>query len=89
MEGIQFVINDKGEKTAVIIDLIKHGELWEEFYDNLIVKMRKNEPVKEELEQHITSITEQLCGSWGEEPAEDYDFHIELERFGGDINAGK
>lgn len=31
MEGIQFVIDDKGQKTAVLIDLKKHGELWEDF----------------------------------------------------------
>ena len=90
MEGIQFVIDDKGNKIAVIIDLIRYGELWKNFYNNLITKTGKDIPVKGELDQHnTTSITEQLCGSWGEESAEDYDFHIELERFGGEINAGK
>jgi hypothetical protein len=32
MEGIQYVLDDKGEKTAVLIDLKKHRELWEDFY---------------------------------------------------------
>jgi hypothetical protein len=35
MEGIQFVVDDKGERTAVIIDLKKYSELWEDFYDSL------------------------------------------------------
>jgi hypothetical protein len=49
MEGIQFVTDDKGRKTAVLIDLKKYGELWEDFYDSLIAKQRMNEP-RESLE---------------------------------------
>ena len=44
MEGIQFVTDDKGRKTAVLIDLKKHGELWEDFYDSLVAAERKDEP---------------------------------------------
>ncbi len=44
MEGIQFVTNDKGRKTAVMIDLQKYGELWEDFYDSLTARLRANEP---------------------------------------------
>jgi len=44
MTGINFVINEKGKKSAVVIDLKKHGKLWEDFYDALKVKQRKNEP---------------------------------------------
>ncbi len=44
MTGINFVINDKGKKSAVVIDLKKHGKLWEDFYDSLKVKQRKSEP---------------------------------------------
>ncbi len=57
MEGIQFVVNDQGEKTAVIIDLKKHGELWEDFYDSVVALQRADEPreslesVKERLRQ--------------------------------------
>ncbi|MDY6912073.1 MAG: hypothetical protein SVM79_06960 [Chloroflexota bacterium] len=32
MKGIQFVMDETGEKTAVMIDLKQHGELWEDFY---------------------------------------------------------
>jgi hypothetical protein len=49
MKGIHFVTNDEGKKTAVLIDLKKHGELWEDFYDSLIAHMRAEEP-RESLE---------------------------------------
>ena len=44
MSGITFVVDAKGEKTAVQIDLKKHGALWEDFYDNLLFEKRKSEP---------------------------------------------
>jgi len=44
LKGIQFVTDPKGKKTAVQIDLKEHGELWEDFYDVLIAKQRKDEP---------------------------------------------
>ena len=43
MEGINYVTDDKNERVAVQIDLQKHGELWEDFYDSLIAEMRKDE----------------------------------------------
>ncbi len=43
MKGIQFVVDDVGKKTAVIIDLEEWGELWEDFYDILISESRRNE----------------------------------------------
>lgn len=49
MEGIQYVTDDKGRKTAVLIDLRKYGELWEDFYDALIARERADEP-RESLE---------------------------------------
>ncbi len=44
MEGIQFVTNDKGQKVAVLIDLKKHGELWEDLYDSITARRRADEP---------------------------------------------
>ncbi len=44
MKGVQFVSNDKDEKTAVLIDLKKHADLWEDFYDILTAKQREKEP---------------------------------------------
>ncbi len=43
MSGIQFVTNDKGLKTAVLIDLKKHGAVWEDFWDGLISESRRKE----------------------------------------------
>ncbi len=44
MEGIQFVVNEHGEKTAVVIDLQENGAVWEDFYDSLLAQERKGEP---------------------------------------------
>ena len=38
-----------GEKIAVLIDLKKYGELWEDFYDSLTAYLRAEEP-RESLE---------------------------------------
>ncbi len=48
MKGIQFMINDRGEKTSVLIDLKEHAELWEDFYDALLARSssRAEEPLK-------------------------------------------
>ena len=43
MTGIQFVTDTKGRKTAVLIDLRKHRDLWEDFYDGLIAESRRGE----------------------------------------------
>ena len=44
MKGVQFVVDDKGKKKAVIIDLDEWGELWEDIYDILISEQRGGEP---------------------------------------------
>lgn len=44
MEGIQFVTDRRGKKTAVLIDLRKHGELWEDVYDSFVARKRAREP---------------------------------------------
>jgi len=49
MKGVQFVVNDEGTKKAIIIDIKKRGDLWEDFYDTLVAKERKAEP-RESLE---------------------------------------
>jgi hypothetical protein len=43
MKGIQFVVDEKGEKQAVLIDLAEWGELWEDFYDVLVARSRQEE----------------------------------------------
>jgi hypothetical protein len=49
MKGIQFLVDEKGERSAVLIDLKKHSRLWEDFYDRAIARSRKGEP-RESLE---------------------------------------
>ena len=43
MNGINYISDDKGNRTAVQIDLKKYSRQWEDFYDGLIVDQRKNE----------------------------------------------
>jgi len=49
VKGVKFVIDEQGEKTAVVIDLKKHGDLWEDFYDSAVAHARRDEP-RETLE---------------------------------------
>ena len=44
VKGVEFVIDNDGQKKAVLIDLKKHGEVWEDFYDTLRAKERESEP---------------------------------------------
>ncbi|MCX5889679.1 MAG: hypothetical protein NTY36_09530 [Deltaproteobacteria bacterium] len=44
MKGIQFVIDGRGKKKAVLIDLEQWGEAWEDIYDVLVSRSRKDEP---------------------------------------------
>ena len=63
MEGIQFVVDDNGERTAVLIDLTKHSDLWEDFYDLVTARIRENEPresleaVKKRLNQRYQEVS--------------------------------
>ncbi|OUL20760.1 hypothetical protein BV378_28945 [Nostoc sp. RF31YmG] len=41
---VQFLIDAQGKKTAVLLDLAEHGEIWEDIYDTLIAKERAFEP---------------------------------------------
>jgi hypothetical protein len=43
MTGIQFVTDEKGRKVGVLIDLKKHGAVWEDFSDGLISESRRKE----------------------------------------------
>ena len=49
MRGVQFLVDDNGEKTAVLIDLKKNADLWEDFYDVAVARSRAKEP-RESLE---------------------------------------
>jgi hypothetical protein len=43
MNGIQYVVDEKGRKVAVQIDLKKYGALWEDFWDGFISESRRKE----------------------------------------------
>ncbi len=49
MKGVQFVVDENGNRTAVVIDLTEHAELWEDFYDSGVAQQRQGEP-RESLE---------------------------------------
>jgi hypothetical protein len=44
MKGIDFVVDEAGDRKAVVIDLTEHGDLWEDFYDTLLAQERQHEP---------------------------------------------
>jgi hypothetical protein len=43
MTGIQFITDEKGRRTAAILDLRKHRELWEDIEDVLVSRSRRRE----------------------------------------------
>jgi hypothetical protein len=57
MKGVQFLGDEKGIKTGVLIDLKKNGKLWEDFFDLALARERQREPresvqmVKEQLKK--------------------------------------
>jgi hypothetical protein len=50
MPGVEFLVNDRGQRRAVLIDLKRHGALWEDLYDAYLVHARRREP-RESLAQ--------------------------------------
>lgn len=48
--GVRFVVDEAGKRTAVVIDLSEHSELWEDFYDRALAHLRRCEP-RESLAQ--------------------------------------
>jgi len=54
-KGIQFLVDETGEKTSVLIDLREHGELWEDIYDAMIAQQRADEPSEtfEEVQRRL------------------------------------
>jgi hypothetical protein len=43
MSGIQFVTDEKGRRVGVLIDLKKHGAVWQDFWDGLVSESRRKE----------------------------------------------
>ncbi len=44
MNGVRYVVDEKGEPQAVLIDLETHGALWEDFRDLLVSRSRRKGP---------------------------------------------
>jgi hypothetical protein len=44
MKGFDFITDEHGRKKAVLIDLKKHGRLWQDVYDAFLAESRKNGP---------------------------------------------
>jgi len=44
MKGVQYLFDDRGERSGVLIDLKKNGKLWEDFYDRALAEARAQEP---------------------------------------------
>ena len=49
LRGVQYLVDDRGARRAVVIDLKKQRELWEDFYDRAVAESRRAEP-RESLE---------------------------------------
>ena len=58
MKGVQYFFDEKGEPKAVLIDLKKNPELWEDFYDFMTLTERRNEPTHslEEVEKRLKKL---------------------------------
>jgi hypothetical protein len=50
MTGIQFIVNERGQKTAVVIDLKRNRAAWEDFQDLMTAQERAHEP-RESLDE--------------------------------------
>ena len=57
MTGIQFITDEAGQKTAVVIDLKKHKALWEDMYaPNALDRLRALEDREAELSKSSMAI---------------------------------
>ena len=47
---------ERGKKLAVVLDLKKHGDLWEDIYDVLIARRRHKEPPRSVRKLDLTGL---------------------------------
>ena len=56
--GIAFLVDSRGRRKSVLIDLEQHGSLWDDLYDAYVAQQRRTEPreslatVKRLLQSH-------------------------------------
>ena len=44
LKGVQYIVDDKGNRKAIVLDWEEWGELWEDLYDVLVAESRRDEP---------------------------------------------
>jgi hypothetical protein len=44
MPGIEFVVDARGRRKSVVIDLGRHDALWEDLFDAYVAQQRRTEP---------------------------------------------
>lgn len=44
MPGIEIVVDARGRRKSAVIDLGRHGALWEDLFDAYVVQQRRAEP---------------------------------------------
>ena len=61
LEGVQYVTDSTGKRTAVLISLEEWGDLWEDIYDVLVSHGRMGEPTVswETLKKELVAL--ELC----------------------------
>lgn len=43
VEGVQFITDSEGRRVAVVLDLGRWSEVWEDIYDNAVADARSGE----------------------------------------------
>jgi hypothetical protein len=44
MRGVKFLVDKKGKKSAVVLDLRRNAALWEDVFDSALARDRQEEP---------------------------------------------
>ena len=57
MKGVQYFFDEHGEPSAVLIDLKKNPEIWEDFRDLMIIEKRRDESV-----ESLADVKERILG---------------------------
>ena len=47
VKGLQYIVDESGQRVAAVINLQEWGDLWEDILDVLVSESRKDEPVIE------------------------------------------
>lgn len=43
LKGVRYLVDESGERTAVVIEFEEWGQIWEDLYDVLVSESRKGE----------------------------------------------